>query len=525
VSRFGIVNHGRLPLPFTTATSDGGDFSPEKQARECTVRFDDRLTTVLEQPAAAAHERAIRWRQLVELVARSPGDCDPGLVHSALEQIREERPSIDERVRVATALAIASLPLPADLVAIFAADELTVAAPILAGARLTAMEWKRVSAASSADCRAFISAMRADETHPAEARAPAISPSDADGSIPSISEVVARIERLRQLRDGDSPASSNPPEAARLFRWECNEAGEIDWVEGAPRGALVGHSIAQRSAGGGVDRKVERAFASRAPFHEGVLELPHDAVAGGTWKISGIPAFERTTGRFAGYRGVAERAAVGMARTDPTSLRELAHEIKTPLNAIIGFAEIITGEYLGPADSSYRERAAEIVAQARLLLSAIEDLDFAARVQSGSGAEKSCVHLGTLTERLVGKLREGATERGVIIEASRTTADLTAAADPEIAERLILRMCDAVIARASPGEKLRLGVEQENSHCTIWISRPSATAGLADEELFGRSDDALSDGFALRLARGLAHSAGVEMAVSASCVSLAFPRA
>jgi signal transduction histidine kinase len=64
--------------------------------------------------------------------------------------------------------------------------------------------------------------------------------------------------------------------------------------------------------------------------------------------------------------------------TDPDSLRELVHEIKTPLNAIMGFAEIIEGQYLGPADRGYRERAAEIWRQARLLLTAIDDLDFAA---------------------------------------------------------------------------------------------------------------------------------------------------
>ena len=70
--------------------------------------------------------------------------------------------------------------------------------------------------------------------------------------------------------------------------------------------------------------------------------------------------------------------------TDPDSLRELVHEIKTPLNAIIGFAEIIEGQYLGPADRGYRERAAEIVRQARLLLAAIDDLDFAAKVHSST---------------------------------------------------------------------------------------------------------------------------------------------
>ena len=81
-----------------------------------------------------------------------------------------------------------------------------------------------------------------------------------------------------------------------------------------------------------------------------------------------MPAFEPADGRFAGYRGVALRETAGRAGrarsdarsllADPDSLRELVHEIKTPLNAIIGFAEIIEGQYLGPADRRYRERAA-----------------------------------------------------------------------------------------------------------------------------------------------------------------------
>ena len=91
--------------------------------------------------------------------------------------------------------------------------------------------------------------------------------------------------------------------------------------------------------------------------------------------------------------------------TDPDSLRELVHEIKTPLNAIIGFAEIIEGQYLGPADRGYRDRAAEIVRQARLLLAAIDDLDFAAKVHSTLGRTRERVDLGALIMRAADELR------------------------------------------------------------------------------------------------------------------------
>ena len=49
----------------------------------------------------------------------------------------------------------------------------------------------------------------------------------------------------------------------------------------------------------------------RSPFHDGHLSLPGDGALAGEWKISGVPAFEPTGGRFAGYRGIALREGAG----------------------------------------------------------------------------------------------------------------------------------------------------------------------------------------------------------------------
>jgi K+-sensing histidine kinase KdpD len=212
---------------------------------------------------------------------------------------------------------------------------------------------------------------------------------------------------------------------------------------------------------------------------------------------------------------------------DPDSLRELVHEIKTPLNAIIGFAEIIEGQYLGPADRGYRDRAAEIVRQARLLLTAIDDLDFAAKVHSAEGAQRERVDLAALVDRAAAELREIAGKRGTSVEVVRPRGEVPAAVQPELADRLLFRLFCALSDRTEAGERLQLAVDQPVEGARLSISRPAALRGLSDSELFdptlGR--DGVEGGFTLRLARGLARIAGGELASSRDSFSLVFPRA
>ena len=333
-----------------------------------------------------------------------------------------------------------------------------------------------------------------------------------------------------------------PVGSPSLFRWECGPSGEIAWVDGAPRGALIGRTIArvQEDDGDRVDEEVVRAFGMRAPFRDRELRVAGSGALAGQWKISGIPAFEPTDGRFAGYRGVALRetpaATAGEASSDifadPDSLRELVHEIKTPLTAIIGFAEIIEGQYLGPADHRYRLRAGEIVAQARLLLKAIDDLDFAAKIHSSADAADRRADLAPLLAQAAASLRDRAAEKEVQIELAGPGGNVIAAIEPELAERLLVRLVDAVVERTERGERLRLAVEPTVTHWRVSITRPAGLRNISETELFEagttfsdeREAQALSIGFALRLVRGLARIAGADLALPAAEFVLLFPR-
>jgi hypothetical protein len=518
------------------------------------VRFDDRLLTVLSQPADDRHDAAVRWRQLVDLVARAGANSASPVVADALEAIRNEAPRVDELLRAAAARAVAALPLPLGLLEYFASDSLAVSAPVLAAATLDGSQWQVLHAAADKETRRFIHTLHPElhiEPHVASATERARVPEgeaalllteqQPPSASPSLHEVVERIERRRRLRGGQaaepSPAAAAPAGSPALFRWECGPSGEIAWVEGAPRGPLIGRSIAKPQVGDGdsVDQEVVRAFTMRAPFRDAHLTVAAGGPVSGEWKISGVPAFEPSDGRFAGYRGVAlrevpvpaapSREPIPDVLSDPDSLRELVHEIKTPLNAIIGFAEIIEGQYLGPADRGYRDRAAEIVRQARLLLTAIDDLDFAAKVHSARGAARERVDLGALVEREAEELQQIAAERGIELEVQRRRGDVAAAAQPELADRLLFRLFGALADQSEPGERLQLLVEHAGDGARIAISRPAGLRGLSDAELLAVREEGLQGGFSLRLARGLARIAGGDLVSTRDAFALVFPRA
>jgi len=536
------------------------------------VRFDDRLLTVLNQPAGDRHDIAVRWRQLVDLVARAGSNATSATVAQALETIRTDAARVDETLRGAAARAVAALPLPLGLLKYFASDRLAVSAPVLAAATLDASQWRAILDVADEETRQFIETLH-PEIRPEQLVAapeaavdviepPVVRPADADVNIvdrlaevantilerrveesspatvaPSLHEVVQRIERRRRSRAAMRRAVGSVSGAERapaLFRWECGPGGEIAWVEGAPRGPLIGRSIARSQDGEGdrVDSDVTRAFMLRAPFRDGALAVAGEGLVSGEWRISGVPAFDPADGRFRGYRGVALRHQEEGPATeqrsdllpDPDSLRELVHEIKTPLNAIIGFAEIIEGQYLGPADRSYRERAQGIVRESRLLLTAIDDLDFAAKVHSSTAGEQRRVNLGELVERITPALRELAGSRGVDLEGSRANIETTAATEPELADRLIFRMCSAVIEQAHAGERLRLGVDAIAERWRVSITRPARLASLTEEQLLTAEAD-FEQAFSLRLVRGLARIAGADMSAPTGTISLLFPRA
>jgi signal transduction histidine kinase len=409
--------------------------------------------------------------------------------------------------------------------------------------------------AASKEVKAFVQSLRG-EPAPAKEAAPKAAPAvteappsaEAEEPAPSIGDMVARIERLKTRRESEGtaeetlfpgPAAPQPPAApiggSNMFRWECDASGQIGWVEGAPRGALIGRSL---PASEGAPRELVRAFTDRLPFDDTPLNLPTPALEG-EWRLSGIPAFSPTDGRFLGYRGIARREGADIKEAPPSrpmaggadaeALRETIHEIKTPLNAIIGFAEIIDGQYLGPAHRNYRDRAAEIVAQARTLLGAIEDLDLAAQLQA-RGENGEVTDLADVLPPIAEELGNRALSRDVRLRIVTSLGSLRCRVQPDLARRLLSRLLGAAVDAAPDGQQVEVDVRETAKRMTISVTRPMSTRQLSDEQVMdpsfqgdGEGTARLGLGFALRLVRGLACLAEGDLKLTAAEFQLNLP--
>lgn len=520
-----------------------------------SLRFDDTLETVLAADLTTPHGVQSVWRQLVDLAGRRCVSVDARVI-AKLDDIRVQVPLAVRAATAARALEFSDPPYA--LVRLLVLDELAVAAPLLLGVKLAAAEWMELLPDLSPVARSLLgnrvdlgSEVRSilkpgyvvpdarTDSEALGAAAAASAPAHDErlaaqrASTAPLGEVAARIDaywRDREAREAEPRTLLRTGQ----FRFETDAKGVIRWVEGVNRAPLIGLGLqAQTMAEGSrIDAAAAGAFRHRADIANARMRIEGNSDAAGDWLISAVPAFDRATGRFAGYRGTARRPrADERVRAQPAghaaadSLRQLMHELRTPTNAIAGFAEMIEAQMLGPVPEAYRRRAEVIRAHARDLLGAIEDLDLAARIDSAALAlTPGAVALRPLLEAIAEDLAPLAKLRGAAVTLAGD--DVAVAGDRRAVERLLSRLLATLVSAAGAGERIEVRTLLEGADMVaIAIDRPRALAEYPGDSVLGIDDERedaslLGTGFALRLARNLARELGGSLVIESASLTL-----
>ena len=131
----------------------------------------------------------------------------------------------------------------------------------------------------------------------------------------------------------------------------------------------------------GCDAATCERFAMRMAIKKGLTILPDSE--GQVLQMTAHPQFDQNSD-FVGYLGTISKAqshsesdatdVVNESRSD--QYRQLIHELRTPVGALKGFAEILESQLFGPVSQQYRQMAKTIVRDSDILLSHFHHLKY-----------------------------------------------------------------------------------------------------------------------------------------------------
>lgn len=359
----------------------------------------------------------------------------------------------------------------------------------------------------------------------------------------------ARNEQAIQARQADNaphiplhdPQDHDAGQLSATFDFATDANGRINWCEAAFAPMIVGLALASEAADTPAQlAPIERiALRQRQPLRDATVTITGAPAISGTWKIDAHPRFEKETGRYLGHYGRMRRAPASKPATPPAPdhmadrVRQILHELRTPVNAIQGFAEIIQQQLYGPAPHEYRALAATIASDAARILAGFDELDRLARLESGAlELEDGTCDIANVLTLLTEQIRPALLPRSSEMTISGTSLPAVVPMARNDAERLCWRLMATLAGEASPGEEIGIRLSRDPVQVTLSMDLPANLAGTGD--IFSASLQAnqralsggmFGSGFTLRLARAEARAAGGDLIREGDTVRLSLPLA
>jgi signal transduction histidine kinase len=511
-----------------------------------------------------------QFRQLLDLLGSLPPGSASAQVQAAyqrLEELAGEIPAtVQSRILRTPDLRLRSRAL----VAWLATQEPQVAAAAMATARLSERDWLYLIPRFPMAARGFLRHRRdlpasarqvlarlgvRDLVLPEPVRAagpiagplerplleaplvPAGKPSAGAG----IGAIVRRIEAFQRARREGPGASAAGDDSVAVRRGSAfdfaTDAGRtIVWADRVVAPLAVGMTLGPARPGGvaEVDADSARALQRQLPISGGRATLLGPPAIAGQWRLDATPTFDPLTGAFTGHVGRMRRvpaAEEGEPDTASDRMRQVLHELRTPVNAIQGFAEIIQQQLFGAAPNEYRALAAGIAVDAARLLAGFEELDRLAQLEANTlelaqGSSDLREVVVRLLRRLEGVLRPRNAGMALTVWGSPFTVPLEESEALRLAWRLLATLAGAV----APGEVLDLELESDGAQVSLRTDLPAALREA--EDLFAATEPAgtravsagmFGSGFAFRLARAEARAIGGSLTRDGEVLRLELP--
>jgi len=178
----------------------------------------------------------------------------------------------------------------------------------------------------------------------------------------------------------------------------------------------------------------------------------------------------------------------------------LAHEMRTPLNAVIGFAEILAGEHLGPIARRYKDYASDIVGAGYHLLELVNGALDLGRASAGERSlEERPVELRSVVASAMAMLEPIASAKSIALSVSDPAGLPLVYADETRIRQLLVNLIGNAI-KYSPAGRTVLLRHRIADDGEIGIDVVDGGVGMSSDEIaiallpFGRTESAMRTG-------------------------------
>ena len=249
----------------------------------------------------------------------------------------------------------------------------------------------------------------------------------------------------------------------------CNRSAEV--LFGYDGAALVRRNLIELFAPESARLVLEYLDGVQQAVASGALDQGHEVLGklaqGGAIPLSMTIGRTRTDGPnfFAVFRDLsqlrrgesellqARRVADRAASAKADMLARISHEVRAPLNAIIGFAEVMIGERFGTlGNTRYAEYMKDIRTSGERVMSLIDDLLELSRIETGKlELAFASQNLNELVESCVAVMQPHANRARIIIRTSLSQTLAPVVADARALRQIAMNLISASISLANPG--------------------------------------------------------------------------
>lgn len=229
------------------------------------------------------------------------------------------------------------------------------------------------------------------------------------------------------------------------------------------------------------DRRLMRKDGSYLPVDYVAMPVSEDGVVTGA-----IVAFHAATERQRAEQALrrAKEQAERATQAKSEFLAAMSHSFRTPLNAIIGFADVILAELLGPlGNERYREYVTDIRRSAQHLTDMIADIVDLSKVESGRlDLIEQPVDIATLIGEALVMVRQEAAKGGCSISNNVPGNLPLVRADSRRLKQAFLNLLSNAVKFTPPGGQVRISAEVTGEGA-LRVCVSDTGVGIAEEDL------------------------------------------